>query len=456
MPERNRRESELAAALDRHWDTVLAGDPSPADLSFTDLDPGLAATVQRVHALDVTPRPHPAFASVLWEDLMQSQPLSLASNAGMTPPIPLGADAIPDRIRLFTPPRMMSRVAAAMLVIALLAGSAFAALYPLRQHDGDGLPLFAPVGTPAAPAATAQALGIFEFLWESTGGTEPMVAPYGVSVDPQGNVWVADSKNDRFQIIAPDGTFLETWGESGSGQGQFDFAVKSGYPGDSFGEVAFDADGNIYVADTGNFRVQKFAPDRSFLLAWGEEGDDPGQFMAPDGIAVAEDGAVFVVDLARGDIQRFSADGTPLDVIGESGSDAGQFASPAGIAIAGNGNLWVADFDNNRVQQFSPNGEFLTTWGSLGSKDGDFHYPNDVAVDRLGRVYVADTGNNRIKVFMPDGRFLAQVGGLGTQPGQFVYPHGIAVDEAGVIYVTDRDRLQAFRVVFPQGDVLAS
>src|SRR5688500_14654777 len=88
----------------------------------------------------------------------------------------------------------------------------------------------------------------------------------GTGGRPPGNLWVADGNHDRFQILAPDGTHLETWGTQGSGKGQFEFtAPESGF-GVGYGDVAFDGAGNLYVVDTGNHRVQKFAPDRAFLL----------------------------------------------------------------------------------------------------------------------------------------------------------------------------------------------
>ena len=101
---------------------------------------------------------------------------------------------------------------------------------------------------------------------------------YGVGVDPQGNVWVAD-REDRFHIVAPDGAYLDLWGTSGSGQGEFEFLSRNAPVSRSYGDVAFDTEGNIYVADTGNSRIQKFASDRTFLTSWGGEGENDGQFL---------------------------------------------------------------------------------------------------------------------------------------------------------------------------------
>lgn len=302
-------------------------------------------------------------------------------------------------------------------------------------------------GKPEAPtnAETTQNQVQLEFLWQSMGGPDPLVEPYGVGVDPKGNIWVADEK-DRFTIMAPDGTFRETWGTSGSGDGEFTF-----YSGDSgfyrgYGDVAFDADGNIYVADTGNFRVQKFAPDRSFLLSWGSEGRGDGQFITPSGIATGPDGTVYVSDEARHDVQMFSRDGQFLGVIGELGAADGQFTTPAGVAVASNGDVWVTDYSTQRIQRFTAGGEWLDVWGTFGSRDGELHNPNDVAVDGKGRVYVADVGKDQLQVFEADGRFLDQIGGYGNDPGQFNDALGIALGPDGTVYVSDRHGIQAFRL----------
>ena len=117
----------------------------------------------------------------------------------------------------------------------------------------------------ATPVAALSPVAL-EFLWASTGGPDPFSSPYGIGIAPDGNVWVADGFNGRFQILAPDGSFIETWGAPGAGEGEFNFETLFGGTPHGYGDVAWDAAGNIYVADVGNRRVQKFGPDRAFLL----------------------------------------------------------------------------------------------------------------------------------------------------------------------------------------------
>jgi tripartite motif-containing protein 71 len=150
-------------------------------------------------------------------------------------------------------------------------------------------------GHTLAQEATPSA-GPVEFLWETRGDpADPLGNPSHLAVAPDGNIWVADGDNDRFQIFAPDGILLEAWGTSGSGEGQIDFETV-GLGGSDEGAIAFAPDGTFYVADVGNHRIQKFGPDRDFLTAWGKYGTDPGQFASALGVAVGGDGTVYVTD----------------------------------------------------------------------------------------------------------------------------------------------------------------
>jgi DNA-binding beta-propeller fold protein YncE len=266
---------------------------------------------------------------------------------------------------------------------------------------------------------------------------------------------VADADNDRFQIFAPDGTFLEVWGTSGSSEGEFDFTTV-GWGGYPEAAIAFAPDGTFYVTDTGNHRIQKFGPDRDFLTAWGSEGTEPGQFDTPIDLVVDGQGRVYVLDSFRngfpadpgtGAVQVFDADGQFLAEWGAYGTHPGELIGPFGIGLDPDGTLLIAEFDNNRVQRFTPEGELLDGWGGYGNDDGQFVWAMDAAVDAEGRVFVPDYGNNRVQVFDRDGKFLAAWGESGTDAGEFVSALGVAVGGDGTVYVTDGGkRLQAFRV----------
>jgi DNA-binding beta-propeller fold protein YncE len=169
--------------------------------------------------------------------------------------------------------------------------------------------------------------------------------------------------------------------------------------------VAIDADGNVYVADTGNDRIQKFSSDGTFIAAWGSSGTGPGQFLAPWDVATSPGGSVYVVDLNARRVQRFDPSGTPLGEWGTMGFDDGQFLQPFGIATDADGAVYVTDFStdfrNKKVQKFSPTGVFLTKWGSLGSGNGNFEMAAAITVDPDGFIYVTDMGWDRVQKFGP-------------------------------------------------------
>jgi tripartite motif-containing protein 71 len=292
----------------------------------------------------------------------------------------------------------------------------------------------------------ASALGLpspVEFVWETKGGPGFPLDPINPAVDPQGNLWVPDGRNHRFQIFAPDGTFLEVWGEPGSGVGQFDFVDPTISEGNGQASAEFDADGNLYVVDTGNRRIQKFGPDRVFVAAWGGEGRADGQFLAPVDLTIDKQGHVLVADGVRNDVQVFSADGEFLD--------AWSANAYGGISNAPDGDVWVADWYENLVERHAPDGTLRATWAAAGFADGKLTRPSDVAVDAQGRVYVADFGNNRIQVFAPDGQYLTQWGETGFNEGEFLSPTSLLLDGEGNVYVAEEsgDRVQKFRLLPP-------
>jgi DNA-binding beta-propeller fold protein YncE len=165
---------------------------------------------------------------------------------------------------------------------------------------------------------------------------------WGSATDAAGNIYVADSMNDRVQKLDPSGNPLAVIGSAGSGDGQ----LKG--PRD----VAVDPAGNVYVADTGNNRVEKFDAAGHFVRAWGGAGSAGGQFAAPSGIAVDPLGNVFVSDTYNHRIERFDGDGHFISKWGEKGAGTGQLFEPFGIAVGESGALWVADSSNHRIVRF--------------------------------------------------------------------------------------------------------
>lgn len=250
------------------------------------------------------------------------------------------------------------------------------------------------------------------------------------------------------------------WGGPGSGNGQFDTPW----------DVALAPDGDLYVADRGNRRIQRFSATGEYLEQWGSLGSEPGKFGADlVGVAVAPDGKVFALDQRSGGsgfrIQRFDAAGTyEVGWGGEEGAGLGQFDEPTDIAVGPDGRVYILEAGNHRVQSFDADGSDAAAWGTAGTGgEGEFADPTTIAVDpSSGDVYVADGGvTPQVQAFTASGSFITQWGTTGSAEGQFP-SHGlvaIAVGADGDIYTRETQPLgeggNRFQRFTPAGDFIA-
>ncbi len=182
--------------------------------------------------------------------------------------------------------------------------------------------------------------------------------PSVVAVDASGNVYVADTNNDRIQKFNSSGVPVTMWGQYGdysstpaSGAGYFHFPQG----------VAVDASGNVYVADTNNDRIQKFNSNGVPVTMWGQFGNyqsnpasGAGYFYYPYELAVDASGNVYVADAGNYRIQKFNSSGTFVTMWGVFGATSGKFNVPNGVAVDASGYIYVADTNNYRIQVFAP------------------------------------------------------------------------------------------------------
>jgi DNA-binding beta-propeller fold protein YncE len=272
-------------------------------------------------------------------------------------------------------------------------------------------------------------------------GVEPgqFLGPRGVAVAPDGTIYVADSLNHRIQHLDRDGTVLHTWGS-------FADAAAGAAPEGMFNEpwgVAVDSEGNVYVADTWNHRVQKFNPAGNPLGMWGYFGqaEDPYAFWGPRDIAVDNLDRVIITDTGNKRLVVFDKNGNHITEIGGAGFAPGKFDEPIGVAVNAGGLVFVADTWNQRVQSLTldSTGRLfpLSNWDIIGWYGQSLENKPYITVDNQNRVFITDPEGFRIIEFSQEGNFVRYWGDLGSGATGFDLPTGIAADPLGGVWVTD-------------------
>jgi sugar lactone lactonase YvrE len=301
---------------------------------------------------------------------------------------------------------------------------------------------------------------------------------------PDGNLWVADSYNNRVLKVTPTGTILTRIGANngdGAANGSSSQAGANGIGMNHPFDLAFDSSGNLWVADAGDNRVVEFNSSGAFLKAigWGVNtgasaletctsncrqgisGSGDGQFNGNQGLDLDGSGNLYVADTTNCRVQELTTSGTFVTKwgrgggIGYCGNGPGEFNSPVTIRIDPAGHVWVGDFNNSNVQEFTSAGAYLTTVGAAGSTPGTFDGPQQLAFDPSGDLLIADSRNDRVQLLDPaDGSFgFAWGGPSGTTPGpgDFGQVGGVAVMPNHQVAVSDQGngRIELFGFTAP-------
>ncbi len=264
-------------------------------------------------------------------------------------------------------------------------------------------------------------------------------APRDIAIAADGSLFVADSRNHRVVHLDSQGLFLNAFGGYGN---VMDGEIPGGLMNEPWG-VAVGMDGNVYVADTWNHRIQVFTPNGQFLRMWSvfEVNGLPDGFWGPRGIAVDQTGRVFVTDTGKQRVVVFDSNGTYLTQFGGLGLEAGNLDEPVGIEIGLDGKIYIADTWNYRVQVFEPDPTGLQfrsarlwevdAWTSDSLDNKPF-----LALDKHGNVYITDPDRGRVIGFDREGNFKVLWGGFDNSYLMGVIS-GIATTADGKVWVSD-------------------
>ena len=270
--------------------------------------------------------------------------------------------------------------------------------------------------------------------------------PHAVAADTRGEVFIADSANQRVLrgtsfdgtgATLPDTLKPEEVGVPWTPRTEPEHMSAPAY-------VAFGPDGRLWVSDTGNNRVVIFESDAAGVLGRAaSQLSDP--FDTPVGVVVGPESQVFVVDAGNNRIRQFDAALAHQADFGTAGSGPAQFDQPRGIAIVQRVEplLLIADKGNNRVQIVQRDGSFVKELSTAGGTA--LAAPEDVAVDARGNIYIADTGNARIVQFDTADNFVRAIT-VATHGLSFTAPCGVFIDVENKLIVTDRGQNMVFRI----------
>lgn len=305
-----------------------------------------------------------------------------------------------------------------------------------------------------------------------------LYGPAGAAVDGAGNLYIADAENHRIRRVTPGGIISTVAGSGGilfSGDGGPATAATLYRPSG----VALDGAGNLYIADTFNDRIRMVTPGGVISTVAGG-GTSPAEGVAataarlvlPSAVALDPSGNLYVADysnrvrrVSSGVITTVAGSGV-YGTAGDEGSAlAAHLAGPNGLAIDSAGNIFVTD--GSRIRRFRLGGTITTVAGTLTPGSGGdggaataagLNYPTGLAVNAAGSLYIADSGNHRIRevdgvgvIRTVAGTGSASFSGDGGEPGaaSLYDPRGVTLDSLGRVYVADsrNQRVRRFTVV---------
>jgi len=236
-----------------------------------------------------------------------------------------------------------------------------------------------------------QEVFVFDFPSKSFRKIGPLQVPMGLALDAQQNLYVVEQNKKGITVFDREGKELR-------------FITDPSVERPT--GIAIDRRrGKIYLVDTARkaskeHTVKVFGMDGKLIGRVGKGiGEAPGQFQFPTYVAVDGDGNLYVTDTMNGRVEMFDPDGKYVKSFGQLGDGWGMFARPKGVALDSFGNLYVADSGWSNVQIFNRKGKVLLFFGGRGILPGMLRNPSAMAIDKRNHIYVCDYINHRIEEY---------------------------------------------------------
>lgn len=338
----------------------------------------------------------------------------------------------------------------------------------VADFGNDEIRKMTPSGTNWIVTTLAGQAGGPGFL-DGTGNAAQFDLPDGIAIDASSNLYIGDTFNHTIRKVTAAGVVTTIAGSPGNkGYADGVGTAQSAQFNTPLG-LSMDSNGNLYIADSSNDTIRKITPAGIVTTFAGQVGitgsanltGTAASFNQPASTAVDSHGNIYVADLVNRTIRKITSGGTVSTFAGTTSQQgtndgvggAAKFMSPQAVAVDSSDNIYVADQGGHTIRKITSDGTVTTLAGlgkSSGTNDGvgnvaRFNGPQGVAVDKAGNVYVADTGNQIVRIITPGGS-VTTLAGLAGQSGsadgtnrvaRFAAPRGIAVDGQTNIYVSD-------------------
>jgi tripartite motif-containing protein 71 len=214
------------------------------------------------------------------------------------------------------------------------------------------------------------------------------------------------------------------------------FDIKDGFNQPS--DLSVGPNGSIYLVDGVNNRIFVVGDDGRYKFTFGAEGTDKGQFKYPLGIGISDAGKVFIADTGNHRIQVFDLKGSFLYMFAVRTASNEKPSDPVDVLASNLRDLlYISDNDNHKIKVYKQNGSYEFEWGTPGEDFGAFRYPGMMTINKYNEVFVVDVLNTRVQKFDPFGKFISDIGSWGVLQGKFFRPKGIALDKNNRVFVSD-------------------